>query len=153
MHALVLLAVLLGQTMGPRSGAVSWSGNLDGGVVDGGNVSVPFDVTWLPTSTAVYEGTASSNQIVFGTLTPGGCFVYFRYVPAGHSTATGTLCLQEGGNTPDDGFVNESCQTLDGGVGPFTWDVGPIHAPAVRMTYKPNGDDGGWIVGSFHTTE
>lgn len=134
---------------GARTTKVLW--NLQG---DAGQAS------WLPINNALDAGTETSQPIPFETTSggPGGVWAYAAASTGSGALVVGTLCLLEGDS--DIGFSNvptingvAACQTLDGGVGPYAWDTGPLHAGSFEFTYTPTaGSDGGFVYVTAHTT-
>ena len=128
---------------------------LDGGPLDGGFYALPQNgYTWLPVRAAIYNVTVSSNPITFaGFTTAGAASVTLNGVTGAGALAVGTLCLQQGYPAPANSWSDAGCDTLDGGVGPYTWNIGPIYTPALQLVYVPGaGSDGGYLNGGFSLT-
>jgi hypothetical protein len=126
----------------------------DGGWIDAGfGLVLQQNYSWLPVSAAIYNGSATSDPITFaGFTTAAGCHVTFNQSASSGAAISGLLCLELG--YPPSNFQDAGlCLHMDGGLGPYTWDVGPIYTPATQFTYVPGtGSDGGYLYGTFSVT-
>lgn len=127
----------------------------DGGFAAGPDVYITFsNYTWLPISVALDAGPLYANPINFAGFTGAGAIhAVFDGMTGAGALVGGTLCLLEGYPAPANSWEDAGCQTLDGGFGPFTWDVGPVYTPSLEFYYNAGvNSDGGFLVGTYTIT-
>ncbi len=127
----IFFAAVLAVTIGPRSGHVTWSG-----------------AQQLSALAAADAGTSYSDPIALDTSRTAGAFISVTAAPGAAQMAGSVCVLEVDGHTT--AMLPGTCQALDGGAGPWTWDLSGLHAQSIALSYEPGAStDGGTLSAAY----